>query len=89
MTVTNPNSIYGWPLFIMLVSVFLINFLICRMLTATLLKKKFIKRNSDEFKKAVIMWFFPIVGFAGLLMFLYINKFIRFWKSFGKWVALR
>lgn len=87
---TNPNStLQGWPLVIVLVSIILINFLLCRMITAKLIEKKFIKRNSIEFEKAVIMWFFPIVGFAGLLMLLWTNKVIQFCKSFKKWLVLK
>jgi hypothetical protein len=81
--------ITGWPLFLMLATVFLFNFLIARLLTGKLISNKYIKRNSPEFQKALILWFMPVAGAVGLWMLLWTYHTIRFWKSINKWLLLK
>jgi Na+/proline symporter len=73
----------------MMVAIFILNFFIARYFTARLVQQKFIKKNSEEMKKATFMWFFPIVGALGLFMLLWTHKNIKFWKSFSKWLFLK
>lgn len=89
METIQTTSIYGWPLFLLLSAVFVLNFFIARAFTNKLVKQKFIKKNSPEFEKAVMAWFMPIVGALSLFMLLWTYKTIRFWKSFGKWLFLK
>jgi len=84
MDTTIQTTIFGWPLFLIFASVFLLNFLIARYMTIRLLQKKYIKKGSPEFKKAVIAWFMPIVGALGLWMLLWTHHVIAFWKSISK-----
>jgi hypothetical protein len=85
-TIEPEFSIFGWPLFLTLTTLFIANFFIARYITGILIQKKYIKKNSIEFKKTLIAWFFPIVGGLGLLMLLETHNFIRFWRRFGKWL---
>jgi hypothetical protein len=82
------TQIYGWPIIVIMTSIFIINFLLCRYITAKLLKRKILTKKSPEYQKAFLMWFFPIIGFLGLLMLLWIHKIIKFSKSFIKWLLL-
>lgn len=87
--VTEPAiSFYGWSLLFLILSVMFLNLLIARYLTVRLIQKKYIKRDSIEFKKAVIAWFMPIVGALALLMLLWTHNVIAFCKRFSKWVTL-
>lgn len=88
-TLQPTTSIFGWPLVLMMLAIFLLNFFLARHFTARLVALKFIKKNSPEFQKALIAWFMPIVGALGLFMLLWTHKIIRFWKSFGKWLFLK
>jgi len=88
-TLQPTTTIYGWPLFLLLLAVFVMNFFIARYFTARLVQQKFIKKNSPEFQKALVAWFMPIVGALSLFMLLWTYKTIRFWKSFSKWLFLK
>lgn len=92
-------SMFGWPLFLILVTLFMLSFVISRWLTIILLQKGFITKNlvvdrkkngkpifnltkeSDEFQKAILLWFFPVIGVLGLLTLLIIHSVVRFFKK--------
>ena len=87
--VTEPViSFYGWSLLFLILTVMLLNLLIARHLTVRLLKKKYIRKNSPEFSKAMIAWFMPVVGALSLLMLLWTHNVIAFCKRFSKWLTL-
>jgi hypothetical protein len=88
-TITSPTTTHGWFLFIAVTAVFVLNFLFARYMTLRLVQSKYIKKNSPEFQKALILWFMPIVGGLGLWMLLWTNHTIKFWKSFSKWLLLK
>lgn len=81
-------SFYGWSLLFLILSIMFLNLLIARYLTVRLIQKKYIKRNTPEFSKAVIAWFMPIIGAFALLMLLWTHNIIAFCKRFSKWVTL-
>jgi hypothetical protein len=62
---------------------FIMNLLLARWVTSVLVEEKFIKRKSLELDKAKIMWWFPIVGFLGLVCYYVYCRFCRFWAWFN------
>lgn len=38
-------------------------------------------KNSDEFQKAILLWFFPVIGALGLLALLIVHSTLRFFKK--------
>ena len=66
------------------IGILLINIVISRWLTIILIEEGFIKRDSPEFRKAVLFWFVPVMGALGLWFLLLTKKLIQLWK----WITL-
>lgn len=83
------TSFFGWPVVIAIFIVFVLNFFYARYITGKLVKEKHFKKNSIQLQNALVLWYFPIAGGLGLLMFLWYMRTLKFWKSFGKWLFLK
>lgn len=66
------------------VLILLVNVAVCRWQTINLIDQGFIKRDSPEFRKAVLLWFVPVMGILGLWFLFLTKKLINFWK----WITL-
>lgn len=80
------NTIYGWPIFLMIVIAFVLNFIIARKLTIALINQGFLNHKStnpreiDTFEKCILAWFIPVVGVASIVMLLITHSVIRIFK---------
>lgn len=72
----------------LLIILYIIHFFIARWITIKLIQHGFIRRDSQEFEKAVLFWFAPIVGALGLWFLFLINKFLLWCKWFNVWIRL-
>jgi hypothetical protein len=61
---------------------YIIHILICRWYTIVLLEAGYLKKDSDHIKKAMLLWFTPIMGIFGL-WFIYLHqRLIEYWRLF-------
>lgn len=77
-----------YPITFLLFILYVGHFFLARWITIKLIEHDFLKRDSPEFKKAVLFWFTPIVGALGLWFLFLVNKFLLWWQWFSKWIKL-
>jgi hypothetical protein len=77
-----------YPQAIVYFALYVLHFFLARWITIKLIENDYLKRNSPEFKKAVLFWFVPVMGALGLWFLFLVNKFIIWWRWFSKWIKL-
>jgi len=80
---------FGYPLFFVVVLSFIANFLACRSLTNDLIKSKKLERDSEEFNRVLVLWFFPLVGYLGLLIHVNTLRMKELLVKTYKWFLLK